>query len=186
MRRAEAVFSRLRRWPTRHGRCLASSCGSVGPLARVTGPAPRASTARRDCSAASRGRRLPWVWCIRLATSNFNSSRNPLECAVCARTVDPNEGRVVLGLGSRDGDFRPDVESVAAVCGGACRDGYSRPGSELFSYRLDELNPELMVHALMPKFRWTPWSFDPFIAILAAVEIHRRQSAVAPKRLADE
>ena len=104
---------------------------------------------------------------------------NALECAVCAKSVAPNEARVVIGVDSTDGDCRPVVESVVVVCEGECRDGYTRPGSELFSYRVDELNPELMIQALMPKFRWTPWSFDPFIAILAAVELHRRQRAAA-------
>ena len=104
-------------------------------------------------------------------------SRNALSCAVCAKSASPEEARLVLALDTSDGDARPFVENVVVVCEGACIDDYSRPGSKLLAQRLNEPDPQQMLQALMRKFRWSHWAFEPFIAILAAIEVERRQTA---------
>jgi hypothetical protein len=97
---------------------------------------------------------------------------DPLACAVCRRSVVPRDGFVVLGV---DGAAtRPSVESVAVVCADACRGSYEKPGQKLVFGALAELRAEPIIRELMPRFHWEPWTFDPFLAIVAAVTLRSR------------
>jgi hypothetical protein len=84
----------------------------------------------------------------------------------------PGDGFVVLGI---DGsETRPSVESVAVVCAEECRGSYEKPGQRLVFGALSELHAEPVIRELMPRFHWEPWTFDPFLAIVAAVTVRSR------------
>jgi hypothetical protein len=97
---------------------------------------------------------------------------DPLACAVCRRSVRPPDGFVVLGV---DGEqARPSVESVAVVCAEDCRGSYEKPGQKLVFGALAELRAEPVIRDLMSRFHWERWTFDPFLAIVAAVTVRFR------------